>query len=297
MTIFLKTLFSILLFLLVNLSVVTDLDAKDTLTIGRASDNINQNFNRLFPIADYLASRLEDVGIKDSKVLLDGENSNRKIIGYLNSGAIDLVLESPFSAAEYQKHSGAYPLLMVEREGLIEYCSFIFVHKKSTIKTLSDLRGKVIAFEDPTSTSSYRWPANSFAANQLPLISTTMGAVVPADMVGYIFAGSELNISSYVFYGKTAAGALSSADWRDPEETPESYKKDFRIIHTTKYIPRMVVMARKDLPTPLVERLRKEMLEMHTTKEGKAALMPYRIDRFWPVPDDKRDLLSKLANQ
>ena len=266
-----------------------------TLTIGRASDNINRNFSRLKPIVTYLANQLRDIGIENAKVLLDGENSNQKIMKFLNNGDIDLVFESPFSAAEYQKHCGAYPLVMVQREGLIEYQSYIFVRKESTVDKLTDLLGKIIAFEDPTSTSSYRWPANSFAEKNIPLFLTTNNAAIPSDSVGYLFAGSEINISSYVFYGKADAGALSSADWINPEENPESYKKNFRIIHTTKPIPRMVVMARKDLPSLLASRLRDEMLKMHETHEGKTALQPYSIDRFWPVTHNQRELITRLA--
>jgi phosphonate transport system substrate-binding protein len=100
-----------------------------------------------------LAERLKNVGIKQGVTTLFTDN--RQVIEQLSTGKIDIVLETPYSAALYYKSNAAYPILLISRKGVTEYNSLIFCRKDQPIQNLADLRGKVIAFEDPTSTSAY----------------------------------------------------------------------------------------------------------------------------------------------
>jgi len=62
-------------------------------------------------------------------------------------------------------------------------------------------------------------------AKGLELIElSSFNSIVPTDKAGYVFAGSELNISSWVFYKKVAAGALSNLAWASPKDVPESFR-------------------------------------------------------------------------
>ena len=123
------------------------------------------------------------------------------------------------------------------------------------------------------------------------------GEPVSDDRIGYVFAGSELNISSWVFFGRVAAGCLSSADWVDPEENPENFRQVFRIIHKTRPIPRMYVLVRRDMPPPLVGRLRQEMLRMHESPGGRDALKTYKIDRFIALTPEAEAIVNAIASQ
>lgn len=92
---------------------------------------------------------------------------------------------------------------------------------------------------------------------------------VPGDRLGYVFAGSELNISSWVYYGRASAGALSALDWQSQDENPAAFRKEFRILHNTGTVPRMLVLGRPGLDPEL----------------SRAALAPYLIDAFHPIED------------
>ncbi len=268
----------------------------DTLSIGRATDKVTREHARLRPLVTYLAERLKGDGITRGRLVFEGENNNQRIINLLKSGELDLILESPFSAALYQKRTGAFPILLVSREGLVEYQSYIFVRKDSPIQTANDLVGRLVAFEDPTSTSSYQWPRQSLVEMGHALTPVSVGEPIPKEQIGYIFAGSELNIASWVFFGKVSAGCLSSADWLDPEENPQNFRDSFRIVHATKPIPRMFVMVRRDLPPRLIQRIQQEMLIMHAIPAGRDALRAYQIDRFIELAPDAKAILDALAS-
>ena len=270
---------------------------QDTISIGRATDKVTKEHARLHPIVTFLAKRLEKDGVKRGRVVFEGENNNQGVIRLLKSGGLDLILESPYSAAIYQQQAGAVPILLVKREGLVEYRSYIFVRSDKPFHTPADLKGRILAFEDPTSTSSYRWPHQNLVEMGHHLIPTPAGEMIPDDSIGYVFAGSELNISSWVFFGKVAAGCLSSADWVDPEENPENFRQAFRIIHKTEPIPRMFVMVRSEMAPRLVGRIQQEMLRMHESPEGRDALKTYKINRFVDLTPEARTILAAIASR
>lgn len=271
--------------------------SQQTIAMGRATDKVKKGYERLQPIVTFLASRLAHVGISKGQVVLDGKNNNQKIIDYLNSGKLDIVLDSPFPTAVYMKTCGAKPILMASREGMLTYRTNIFVRKDTKIRTIADLKGQTIAFEDPTSTSSYYLPKRAIERMALELKPADGKSPVPKNNVGYVFAGSELNISGWVYYGKVAAGALSEADWVDQTDNPETYRKQFRIIHQTEAIPRMVVLVRKDLPPRILSAVRNVLLAMHETEAGREALKNYKFDYFLEIPPDAVELLNALTHE
>lgn len=271
---------------------------KNTITIGRATDNINEEHKRLDPIVQYLAHKLKDMGIGRGKVVLDGFNDDQAIARLIKTGELDIIIESPFSSAYYKYHTGAYPILLVSREGVIEYNSYIFTRKESPVHGLSDLESRTIAFEDATSTSSYHLPRLAIEeAGQDLEMAGNIGQKSEGGHVRYVFAGSELNVSSWVFFKKVDAGALSSKDWLDQEECPQAFRKHFRIIHKTRFIPRMMVLVRKNLPPDLVKRIKTELLNMHRTEQGLNALSYYKLDRFVDFPDTADQLLESIQKR
>ncbi|MFH1783235.1 MAG: phosphate/phosphite/phosphonate ABC transporter substrate-binding protein [Candidatus Omnitrophota bacterium] len=270
---------------------------KTVLTMGRATDKVTKDHKKIEPIITYLASKLKDRGIEQGEVMLAGDNKNSTVIEYLKEGKLDLVLETLFSAILYEEEANALPILLIWREGISEYNTFIFVRKDSGIRGLEDLKGKIIAFEDPGSTSGYLLPKCTIKAKGFGMVKLdSFDSPVPEDKIGYVFSGSELNVSSWVFYKKVAAGALASPDWVTPDENPEAYRKEFNIIYETEKIPRMLVIVREGLDENLVARIKEELLNMDKTEEGREALKNYKINKFEDLPAGGPEAVLRPAN-
>lgn len=268
------------------------------LTMGRATDDVVKEQKRLDPIIHYLAARLKDMGIQQGKTVLAGDNQNSTLISLVRNKKIDLVIESVFSSALLKIKTEAIPLTLVWRQGAGEYQSYIFVRNDSGINNLEDLKGKRIAYEDNGSTSSYFLPKFSLQQQGIEQVELfNFESTVPLGKVGYVFAGSEFNISGWVFFKKVSAGALSELDWHEPEENPTNFRKTFKIIHKTPKVSRLLLLARKGLGNKLMSRIRVELLQMDQTESGKKALQQstYKINKFAPLSDHHHSTLEEIV--
>ena len=96
---------------------------------------------------------------------------------------------------------------------MAQYYSVIFTRRNSGLKRLEDLKGKIIVFEDPGSTSGYLMPKLFLQRHGLKL--TEKARVDPnsaATDVGYIFADSQDRLVEAVLTQQSAAGAFSNDD-------------------------------------------------------------------------------------
>ena len=266
---------------------------KNVLTIGRFTDKAHKEQRQFEPIITFLASKLRDIGIERGEVVL--LHDNETVIKNLKEGKLDIVLETPFSAYLYKAKANATPILLASRKGVEEYNSYIFVRRDSGISRLEDLKGKVIAFEDTGSTSAYFLPRFSMESEGMDLVRIdSFNSQVPLDKIGYVFAGSELNISTWVYHNKVNAGALSSTDWPDQRDNPKAYRNEFEVIYETKKVPRMLVMVREGLDEKLVVRIKEELLNIDKTEEGKNALKPFKINKFFEPPGGIEGILKSI---
>ncbi len=280
-------------FVSVSVAYGQEIPKKSILTMGRVTDKALKGHKQIEPIITYLASRLEDMGIERGEVVLAADNKVETLIDLLKEEKLDIVLETVFTAIELRIAVNATPVLLVWRKGAGEYNSFIFVRKDSGISRLEDLKGKIIAFEDSGSTSAYFLPKFSMKAEGLDLVEVPdFNSPVPKGKIGYVFAGSELNISSWVFHNKVLAGTLSSDDWVKQDQNPEAYREEFEIIYETLKMPRMLVIIREGLDKKLVARIKEELLKMDKSEEGREALKAFKLNKIVELPGGPESVLK-----
>lgn len=272
-----------------------DTSKNHVLTMGKVTRKVSKQQRRMEPIIACLASRLSDVGIERGELLLAKDNDT--FIEYLQEGKVDIVLETPFSASLYKLKTKVVPILIACRQGVLEYKSVIFVRRDSGIHSLEGLKGKILAFEDPGSTSAYFLPRLAIESEGLTLVEMpSIDSTVPEDKIGYVFAGEELNVSTWVFFGRVDAGALSDMDWDDQEDNPAPYRKEFQIIYETMDIPRMLVLVREGMDERLRDRITEELLNMDKNEEGREALKPYKIRKFMKLSEDMENTFKPIED-
>lgn len=270
---------------------------KGTLVIGRVSDNPKKHYKRLEPMVAYVVSHLKDLGITRYGILM--AKNNQEMIEYLKEGKVDWITETPFSALIFCEETGAEIMVRRWKKGVPDYYSVIFTRNDSGIESLKDLKGKKIAFEDPGSTTSYYVPMAMLKKAGLdPIELASPREKPPADGVGYVFAGRDINITAWVYKGLVDAGAYGNSDWENPDDCPPAFKKDLKIIHQTKPFPRAMEIIRKGVDPEIKKRIKEILLNAHKDPRAKKALKAYRkttrFDKFTGKAKEQLEVVRQL---
>lgn len=269
---------------------------KSTFVIGKVSVYPQKNYDFLKPMADYLASRMQDLGFTGGDVLI--AESNEEMIQYLIEGKVDLVTETPFSAMIYTQRAPAEAIARKWKKGVPTYYSVLFARRDSGITTPQDLLGKKLAFEDPGSTTAYMLPLAILLKQGYRLVKLdSPQEAVPKDMIGFVFSYSEQKISEWVNDKITDAGAISNLEWDKPDQTPTDHKREYQIIHRSNPIPRAIEIVNSNLPSDIKARVKQLLLDAHADPEAKVALNKYQnTKRFDALDKDTLTVLEEIKD-
>lgn len=266
----------------------------NVLVLGRISDNPKAHYEQLKPLLDYVVPRMRDVGITEGRILM--ARDARQMASYLRRGRVDWVTETSGTAMQLQQQAGAVPMLITERNGVNRYRTIFFVRRDSSIDSLEDLPGHSIAFQNNASTSAYFVPATELLERGLPMeiLLSPMDRPAPGS-VGYLFARSELNISTWVDKHLVDAGVMSDLDWENPRRMPPAYRSGMKIIHETGDYPRAVEMARGDLDERVRERLQQVLAGAADDPAAREPMLRFfKTTRFLPVDERASKALESL---
>jgi phosphonate transport system substrate-binding protein len=248
----------------------------------------------------YVNRKLPSTSDNDGKIVF--ASTALQLAKFLKEKKVDFYMESPYLTFLVNTTGAAKLLLRRWKGGIAEYRSIVFTKRDGEIRRLDDLRGKIIAFEDPESTSGYFLPkvllqrrgfelARMFApdANISPLEAT-----VPPTQVGYVFADSQEILLDLVVTKQVAAGAFGS---HDHASLDAKNKANISILAETEALPRHLLSVRSDLALPLANRLKEILLSMHQDGEGRKLL--HKADqttKFDILPGGEAVMRRKLVD-
>jgi phosphonate transport system substrate-binding protein len=266
-----------------------------TITLGIVSPTNQKEIEEHFRgFVRYVARKLSTAPPIEGRVVVAPTQSG--LAKLLIERRVDFYLESPYPTYLINNVYGAGRLLLRRwKGGMADYHGLIFTSKNGQIKRLEDLRGKIIAFEDPGSTSGHFLPKFLLSKKGFKLSQKTQGEPnVPAGEVGYIFAYSQKKLVDLVLTKQVAAGAFSNDDYATLDEKKRS---EITILAETDRLPRHLVSVRKDLDPGLANRLEKILLSMDKDPEGQRILQ--RTDgttKFDALPGGELAMRQRLLD-
>ena len=239
-----------------------------TISLGIVSEIHQQEIEEHFhDFVRYVARKLSSVSDIEGKVVI--APTLFELAKLLEQKQVDFYMESPYPTYVINNVHGAAKLLLRRwKGGMAEYRSLIFTKRNSEIKRLEDLRGKMIVFEDPESTSGHLLPKFFLLRRGFKLAEKSQPNTSPAE-IGYIFAGSQEKLVDLVLTKQVAAGAFSNDDYATLDEKRRS---DITILAQTEMLPRHLLSIRRDLAPALASRLEEILLSMHEDDEGRRIL-------------------------
>lgn len=268
---------------------------RGVLVLGRVSDDPKRHYEQLEPLLDYVVARMGSVGIREGRVLM--ARSARQMESYLRRGRVDWVTETAAMAIEFAAVADAGLLVATERSGVREYRSVFFARRDAGIGSLQDLTGRSVAFQNPSSTSAYFAPAAALleAGLSMEILLAPHDRPSPGS-VGYLFAGQEENIVTWVHKRLVDAGAFSNLDWEDLSQLPADFRDDLVVVHGTAPFPRAVEVVRGDMDARVRERLREVLLGAADDPQAREPMLHFfNTTRFVEIDEATRASLESLG--
>ena len=263
------------------------------LTVGSVSLNPAQEHEVFRPFVDYLVSRLGPVGIGHGRI--EVVDSLNRMVTELDSGRVDIYIDSPFPTGFVLQNCDVTVLLRRFKRGAEAYRSVIFVRKDAGIKTLGALKGRMMAFGEPFSTSGYLMPKAILLSAGFKLTHLTDAAApVREDEIGYVFSNDAENTMVWVLKGKVAAGSVNEDYF---EALAGNRLSELEVIRRSDPMPRNIVSARGDLDPAVARAIAGVLLSMDEDAEGRAVLNAFEeTSRFEPFPRGVEETLAPVMD-
>jgi phosphonate transport system substrate-binding protein len=205
------------------------------------------------------------------------------VVEALRNRTADLAFVHPAGYVLANREAKAMIVAKDQWHGNTSYTSRIYVRKESGITTLEGLRGKTIAFVDPTSASGYVYPM---------VLLIQKGLVTNRDPKTFF--------KEFVFSGSHDAGLLALLNGHVDalasfDQAREQYLKDpaqrekIIFVAETEPIPEGGICARDGLDPAVFAKVRTALLSMKGPAYAEILKKLYDIDGFEPAEDREYD--------
>jgi len=247
--------------------------------------NVFEQKKRYRPLAEYLSNTLNtNVKIKllDSYGAIDNEIKHKTIDGAF-FGSLNYVLEKEKDRLE--------PIARpVEPDGRSLYRGIIFTRKGSGItENVTSWKGKSIALVHEETTAGYIFPRWYLTRYGIWNFESHFKKI--------IFTGSHDAAILTVYKGHAALGAAKDIVYEKVLSENPAIRDDMLIIARSMEVPSNSLCVRGDIEPALREALKKVLLSMHTTPEGKHALKALDAVRFTETTDSEFHALREMIRE
>jgi len=201
------------------------------------------------------------------------------VIEALRNKSADLAFLHPAGYVLANREAKAMIIAKDVWHGKTSFTSLIYVRKDSGLKALEELRGKSMAFVDPSSTSGYVYPM---------VMLIQRGLVQNRDPKTFfrevVFAGSHDAALQALLNGHVEA--VASFDQAREQYLKDPAQRERLIwIAETEPIPESGMAGREGLDPATVAKVREALLRMRGPEYGPILKRLYDIDGFEPADD------------
>lgn len=191
----------------------------------------------------------------------------RDIINFLKSNTVQVALLGGVTYLEAKKEFDVTPILKpVGVDGKPFYrCVFITRYSNKSIKSLSDLKGKSVAFASKLSTSGNLAPLYHLYAE---------GGISLNDLAAHTNLKYHDSVAREVLRGKYDAGAVI-------DSVAHRFKdKGLRVISGSEEIPGLPIVVRSDVSPKLVDAIKKALLSLDYNNPAHRRMMEQWDEEF-----------------
>ena len=249
---------------------------KDRLVLGiMPSLPPTKLFTKFQPLADYLTKTTGKV------VTISTAPNFQEYLVRLQNGEYELILPNPYQYVLVSRAPGYTPLAKVSG---IPFKGLIVVRKDSGINDISGLKGKKIAYPDPS----------ALAATMQVRAFLKRNGIVPERDTKESYAASQDSVIFSVHQRLfDAAGTWPETLDRIPKDT----RKELKILAETETLPHRPIAVRADISQETALKVKNSLIGMADDPEGQKVLASVGYKGFDDTSDREYDKVREWAGK
>lgn len=239
----------------------------------------DENASTIIQNAQPLKVYLEKALDRPVEILVTTDYSS--MIEAMRFGRIEVAYFGPLSYVLARSKSEIEAFAVGISRGAPTYTSVVIVQADSPIKTVADIRNRIMAYGDTASTSSHLVPR-----------AMLQDAGLKANLdYKTVYLGAHDAVARAVETGKAPAGALSRPIYESLIKSGKLDGSKLRILAETGTIPNYPMALQSRLAPALKEQIRKAFLDL----KDPAILKSFRAEGFAATDDKAYDVLRNTA--
>ncbi len=229
--------------------------------------NIFRQYKRYLPLADYLSERLK------RPVRLTILSRYGDIVKRFRSRGMDGAFFGVLTGYIAIKRLGVEPIVVpIEMDGTSETYGYIIVRADSGIRSVEDMRGKVIAFVDKATLRGYLFP--------LVFLKRHGVKDIRGFFREYYFTGSNDASVMAVVDGRADIGVVKADIFEAILQRDPTLRKELSVIAKSPPMPVSILCIRSELPESLKRTIRESLVNLNSDSMGIKVLQQMRLKGF-----------------
>lgn len=233
------------------------------------------------PIIDHLDAAMPDIELR-----LETSRNYEEFERKLYSGHFDFAMPNPYQTVLALKRGYRVFGKMADDA---EFRGLILLRRDSPVRTVADLKGKMVAYPAPT----------ALAATLLPQhYLHTHGLDINRD-IDNLYVGSQESAIVNVQRGHTAAAAAWPVPWKSFSAQHPELASQLVVKWETKPLLNNGWVVRQDVPEPVVRRLAGLLFSLKDSEAGRQMLQRLPVTAFEPARDSTyqpvREFLERFS--
>ncbi|MFA6188624.1 MAG: phosphate/phosphite/phosphonate ABC transporter substrate-binding protein [Sulfuricurvum sp.] len=246
-------------------------------------ENPKSFFDIYQPMVDYINGRLTD-----SELRIEASRNYASYNQKLFSGHFDFALSNPYATVTAVEHGYRIFGKMGDDKN---FRGLIIVRKDSNIKSVDDLRGKVISYPSSTALAAAIMPQWYFYKHGLDINKDITNSYV----------GSQESSIMNVYLRKSDVACTWPPPWHNFVKKRPEMAKELMIKWETPSLINNGLVVRNDIPDTVVKQVGEIIFSLHTDEEGRKILGAMDLNRYEKADDQTyervRVFLKNFENQ
>ena len=239
-----------------------------------------QRLHEVFsPLMDYLSSHIMGASFK-----LEASRNYATYDKKLYAQKFDFALPNPFQTVNSLKKGYKVFGKMGDDHN---FRGIILVRKDSKIKSIKDLKGKVVSYPAPT----------ALAATMMPQYYIQTHGLNVMEDIDNRYVGSQESSIMNVFLKHSSAGATWPLPWFSLSRERPELKEQLEIKWQTDPLPNNGLVVKQGIPEKVVSEVSSLLFNLHLNAEGKLILERMELSSFKQANDSTYHPVNKFLEK